>query len=200
MEKKVIRVDQRAINTKHSVRGLRKEGYIPGILYGKKVGSIPISVQEKDLTGLGGAHLVEVVLPGGSYSAVVREVQREPIHRQIRHVDFQQVDLNSLIRAELPVVFSGEAPGTKEGGVLQAGQRVLTVEGYPRDLPEALEADISGLAIGDKLTVADLPEGLPFKVLSDPDTILAVVVTTRTAAVSEDEAAPEEEKAPVAEE
>lgn len=187
MEKKVIKVEQRAINTKHSVRGLRKEGYVPGILYGKKIGSIPISVQEKDLTGLGGAHLVEVVLPGGSYNATVREVQREPILKQIRHVDFQQVDLNSKIRTEILVNLVGEPKGAQDGGVVQAGERSLEVEGFPGDLPDKVEVDISSLAIGDKLTVSSLRSDLPFRILSDPDTILAVMVSTRTAVLPDEE-------------
>lgn len=185
MEKKVIRVDQRTVNTKHSVRNLRKQGIVPGVLYGQKVGSIPISVKEKDLTGLGGAHLVEVLLPGGSYNAIVREVQREPIHRHIRHIDLQQVDLDTKIRTEIPVSLIGEAKGAKEGGVVQAAERRLEVEGYPGDLPEVLEVDISGLEAGGKLTVRDLPQDLPVKILNDPDTILAVVVSARAAVDSE---------------
>lgn len=185
MEKKVIRVDQRAINTKHSVRGLRKEGLVPGILYGRKLGNIPISVQEKDLTGLGGAHLVEVVLPGGSYNAIVREVQREPIHKHIRHVDFQQVDLNSVIKTEIRVSLIGEPRGALEGGVIQSGERSLEVEGFPADIPDMLEVDISGLDIGDKITVSDLSSDLSYKIISDPDTVLAVMVSTRGAVEAE---------------
>jgi len=186
MEKRVIKVDQRVVNTKHSVRKLRQKGYVPGVLYGKKAGNIPISVHEKDLSAIGGAQLFEVVLPGGSYHAVVRELQREPLHKQIRHVDFLQVDLNELIRTQLPVTLVGEARGTKEGGVIQAGERSLEVEGYPAELPETLEVDVSSLGIGDKLTVGDLSQDLSFKVLHDPDTVLAVVVATRTAATEEE--------------
>ena len=181
MEKRVIKVEKRFLNTKHSVKELRKKGFVPGVLYGKKIGSIPISVQETDLGKLGGAHLYEVTLPGGAYPAVIREIQKHPISGELRHVDFQQVELDKKIRTEIPVLAVGVPAGQKNGGVLQLGERTVEIEAFPDDIPDYLEVDVTNLEIGDKYTVADLQKITSFKIIGEMESVIASVVAPRTA-------------------
>lgn len=192
MEKRIIKVDKRILNTKHSVKEIRKQGLVPGILYGRKTGSIPITVAEKDLRKIGGAHLIEITLPGGTYPALLREVQKHPVSGEVRHVDFQQVELDKKIRAEIPVHVSGEPAGVRMGGVLQLGERTVEVEAFPDELPDYLEADVSGLRIGEKLSVGDLQKTTSLRITTDLDSIVAVVVSPR---IEEGDEAEESEEA-----
>lgn len=193
MEKRVIKVDKRVLSTKHSVKGIRQHGYVPGVLYGKSLGSIPVKVWEKDLTSLGGANLIEISLPEAIYPAVVREIQKHPLSGKVSHVDFQQVDLNETIKAEIPVHFTGEPAGVQKGGVLQYGERTIEVEALASDLPESLELDLTPLDVGDKLTAANLKENLKVKIISDPATVLAVITSPRLAEELPAEAEKEED-------
>ena len=161
------------------VRRLRKEGMVPGVLYGK--GSArAILVGERDLrgvlTGPSGLHaIVDVVIEGQTtpHHAVLKDFQRHPIRGTLTHVDFHEVRLDQPIQATVSVQLVGDSPGSKQGGVVQQVSRELRVEALPTSVPEHVEADISGLELGGTVRVADLPaiEGVAF--LDDPETVLA---------------------------
>lgn len=176
---RLIRGHKRAINTKNSVKELRKDGFVPGVLYGKKVGNIPISVKEKDMTRMGGSQVIEISLPQKKYPAVIKEIQTHPITGDVQHVDFQQVDMSKEIRSEVLVHVIGEAIGVKKGGALQYGERRVEVEALPKDLPENFEIDISNMDIGDKFTVQNLQDITQLKITSDMEGILAQIVVNR---------------------
>ena len=161
------------------VRRLRREGMIPGVLYGKGHARA-ILVGERELrtvlTGPSGLHaIVDVVVEGQKtpHHAVLKEYQRHPIRGTLTHVDFHEVRLDRAIQATVSVHFVGESPGAKQGGVVQQVARELRVEALPTAVPEHIEADISELEIGGTVRVADLSaiEGVAF--LDDPETVLA---------------------------
>ena len=161
------------------VRRLRKEGMVPGVLYGKGharailVGERALRVA---LTGPSGLHgIVDVVIDGQTtpHHAVLKDYQRHPIRGTITHVDFHEVRLDRPIQATVNVQFIGESPGAKQGGVVQQVTRELRVEGLPTAIPEHIEADISALELGSTVRIADLEaiEGVAY--LDDPETVLA---------------------------
>ena len=161
------------------VRRLRKEGMVPGVLYGKGharailVGERALRVA---LTGPSGLHgIVDVVIEGQTtpHHAVLKDYQRHPIRGTITHVDFHEVRLDRPIQATVNVQFIGESPGAKQGGVVQQVTRELRVEGLPTAIPEHIEADISALELGSTVRIADLEaiEGVAY--LDDPETVLA---------------------------
>ncbi|HHW39605.1 MAG TPA: 50S ribosomal protein L25/general stress protein Ctc [Syntrophomonadaceae bacterium] len=187
MENITLRAEVRPRGTKGGLRALRNKGMLPAVVYGKEVGNLLVQCSEKELASIIARHsiggtLINLEVVNGSdqgkapYLVMIREVQRDPIKQKLMHVDFYQVSLTEEIETEIPVHLIGEAPGVKEGGVLQHLLREVTVSCLPSKLPERLEADISGLGIGDQLTVGDLelPEGV--KVLDDPDAIIVSVV------------------------
>jgi len=135
---------------------------------------------------------VEVTLPGGSYPALIREVQKHPVNRVVRHVDFQVLELNKPVRTQMPVLLEGTPAGFAHGGILQMGDRTVEIEALPKDIPDVIKADISNLGIGDRYTVADLQKTTPHKIISDLHTVLAVVVAAR--AVPEEKPLAVEEK------
>jgi large subunit ribosomal protein L25 len=161
------------------VRRLRKEGMVPGVLYGKGHAKA-ILVGERDLraalTGPSGLHgIVDVVIEGQKtpHHAVLKDFQRHPIRGTLTHVDFHEVRLDRPIQATVSVQLVGESPGSKQGGVVQQVTREIRVEALPSGIPEHIEADISALEIGATVRIADLEaiEGVAF--LDDPETVLA---------------------------
>jgi large subunit ribosomal protein L25 len=161
------------------VRRLRKEGLVPGVLYGKGHARA-ILVQERELrralTGPSGLHaIVDVVVTGQKtpHHAVLKEYQRHPVRGTLTHVDFHEVRLDQPIQASVGVQFVGESPGAKQGGVVQQVTRELRVEALPTAVPEHIEADISTLEVGGTVRLADLLaiEGVTY--LDDPETVLA---------------------------
>jgi large subunit ribosomal protein L25 len=173
-------VQDRAVLGSAESRRLRKQGLIPGILYGRERPHA-ISIVERDLrnalTGGGGMNAVlDVVIDGGSvHSSVLKEYQLHNVRGKITHVDLQEVRLDQPIHATVTVHLVGEAAGTKEGGVLSQGINEVNVEALPMEVPALLEFDVSELQINDtaRLDQLILPEGVTL--LDDPDTVLAGV-------------------------
>ena len=165
-------------------RRLRKQGFIPGVLYGKSTAKA-IAIGERDLraalTGPSGLHAVlDVVLEGqtATHPSILKEFQRDPVRGYLRHVDLQEVRLDVAIQATVQIHLIGadEAPGVKAGGVLSAPSTSLNVEALPMEVPESIEADVSNMEIGDTLRLEDIPkvEGATF--LDDPhETVIATV-------------------------
>jgi large subunit ribosomal protein L25 len=173
---------------------------VPGILYGSGE-THSISVPERDLrkalTGGAGMHtILDVVLDGGSATpSILKDYQQDPLRGKLVHVDLLEVRLDQAITAAVTIQLVGaeDAPGVREGGALSQIAREVNVEALPMEVPDHIDLDVSGMAMGDALRIADLeaPEGVSF--LDDPETVLATVtVPTR---VEEPEEAAEEELA-----
>jgi len=178
-------------------RRLRKQGYVPGVLYGK-TSAKAIAIAERDLraalTTSSGLHAVlDVVLEGQSsaHPSILKEYQRDPVRGFVRHVDLQEVRLDVAIQAAVNIHLLGseDAPGVKAGGVLSQPVTTINVEALPMEVPESIEADVSTMEIGDTLRLEDIPpvEGATF--LDDPH---ETVIATITAPVAEAEPEPVE--------
>ena len=178
-------------------RRLRKQGFVPGVLYGK-TSARAIAVGERELraalTGPSGLHAVlDVVLEGQSstHPSILKEYQRDPVRGYVRHIDLQEVRLDVAIQSTVQVHLVGAeiAPGVKEGGVLSAPTTALNVEALPMEVPESIDADVSAMEMGDTLRLEDIPklEGVVF--LDDPH---ETVIATVTAPMREIEPEPEE--------
>jgi large subunit ribosomal protein L25 len=168
-------------------RRLRREGFIPGVLYGDGKKPYAICVPERDLrrvlTGAGGLHaILDVVLAGQktTHASILKDYQQDPIRGHISHVDLQEVRLDRPIQASVTVQLVGEPAGVKEGGVLSQVQREINVEALPMEVPEHLDLDVSGMAIGDTLRLADLPASEGVTYLDDPDETVLATVTMPT--------------------
>jgi large subunit ribosomal protein L25 len=187
------------------VKRLRKEGLIPGVLYGKGQARA-IVVGERDLrnalTGPSGLHaILDVVIDDQktAHHAVLKEFQRHPVRGTLTHVDFHEVRLDQPIQASVAIQLVGDSPGAKQGGVVQQVTREIRVEALPTAIPEHIEADMSSLEVGETLRVADLDaiEGVAF--LDDPETVLANCSMPRGIAELEAEEAAEGEEGEAAE-
>ena len=182
-ERVKLQVKERESRGSADARRLRREGFIPGVLYGSGKKPHAICVPERELrrvlTGAGGLHaILDVVLEGQktTHASILKDYQQDPIRGHISHVDLQEVRLDQPIQASVTVQLIGEPVGVKEGGVLSQVQREVNVEALPMEIPEHIDLDVSAMAIGDSLRIADLApiEGVTY--LDDPEeTVLAAV-------------------------
>jgi large subunit ribosomal protein L25 len=192
-------VQNRAILGSAESRRLRRQGLIPGVLYGKDE-PVAISIPERDLrtalTGAGGLNAVlDVVVEGGNtHSSVLKEYQLDKVRGTVTHVDLQEVRLDQPIHATVPLHLTGESAGTKEGGVLNQVLTELNVEALPMEVPASLDFDVSEIHLGESahLSQVALPEGV--KLLDDGDTIfVSVMQPTREVEPEPEEGAEGEE-------
>jgi large subunit ribosomal protein L25 len=173
-------------------RRLRKQGLIPGVLYGRS-DPIPITIGERDLrTALGtsaGSHAVlDVQVDGGAaHSAVLKEFQRDKVRGTIIHVDLQEVRLDQPIQSSVAITLVGDSIGVREGGVLTQITTEVAIEALPLEIPQHLEADVSELGIGDTLRLSQVVVPDTVKVLDDlEETVIASVQLAREEPVEEE--------------
>ena len=178
-EVKLVADVDRAIG-KAAARKIRREGKVPAIVYGLGADPEPVAVPSRDLqhilAGAGGANtLINLDLSGREELVLARQVVRHPVRHTLMHVDFIRVRRDQAVSAEVPIHLVGEAAGVREGGLVEQVTFTLSIEAKPGDLPAAIEVDVSGLNIGDQITVADLP--LPSGVITtqEPGDLVANV-------------------------
>ena len=166
---------------KGGARKARAAGQIPGVVYGHHEDPIPVTVNAREFQLAlrhheGSNAIVNLAVGGGEYTALIREVQYDPLSRDIIHLDFQQISLTETIELNVAVHLTGTAVGVKDGGgVLELITREVEVRCLPTAIPAALEVDVSHLGIGQSVHVRDLQAG-GVTVLTDPDVTLATVV------------------------
>jgi large subunit ribosomal protein L25 len=178
-------------------RRLAAAGEIPAVLYGPGRDTVALSLDRHDFELMmshhgAGSTIVTIALEGEKkpVNAVIREVQHSPVKGTIMHVDFLAIRMDQKLQATVSFHFVGESPGVKAGGVLMHSMRELMVEALPANLPDSLDIDISGLEIGQSITVSDLtaPEGV--EITDDPEGVVCSV-TVPTAEPTEEELAAE---------
>lgn len=163
-------------------RRLRKQGLIPGVLYGRGKQPHAFSVPERELrralTGAHGMHtILDVVLEGQetTYPSILKDHQQDPMRGKLVHIDLQEVRLDQPIQATVTVELVGadNAPGVNEGGALTQVLREINVEALPMEIPERIELHVDAMVIGDTLRLSDLPKQEGVTYLDDPETVLA---------------------------
>jgi len=182
-----LQVRERERRGSADARRLRKEGFIPGVLYGNGKQPYAICIPERELrrvlTGASGLHaILDVVLEGQktTHASILKDYQQDPLRGHISHFDLQEVRLDQPIQASVNVQLIGEPEGVKEGGVLSQVQREINVEALPMEIPERIDLDVSGMAIGDSLRLVDLPEREGVKYLDNPEETVLATVTLPT--------------------
>lgn len=195
----VVAAEPRTETGKNVNRRLRTRGLIPGVLYGAKSESTPVSVSPKEIGSIlrsatGENTLFDLDLGGKRRRVILKEFQVEPIKGRILHADFYEVALDKVLEVKVHVELTGVPVGVKvQGGILDFVTRELDVECLPTDIPEKIVVDVSELELGKHVRVGELKVPDKVKVLTDPGLVIAHVVTPR----AEEEVAPAAEAAPV---
>jgi large subunit ribosomal protein L25 len=199
-----LAAENRSEAGKGAARRLRASGRVPAVLYGHGTKPQHLSVNARQFgqalrTDAGVNVLISLEVGRNQHLALAKEIQRHPVKGNLIHVDFIQVRRGEKVHVQVPVHLVGEAPGAREGGILDQDLYQLNVEAEVTAVPEAVDADVSGLGIGDVLRVADLkaPDGAV--ILDDPEASVVSVVAPTVEAEPEAEEAEEGEAAEGAE-
>lgn len=206
-----LAVAQRDPSGSRAARRLRRDGNVPGVIYGGDQDPVAFQVDARTLRNVlahAGA-VLELQIDGGSGGpVVVKELTRHPVSGETVHVDLLRVRLDQAIQASVTLELLGteDAPGVKEGGILEHVTRELNIEALPTDIPDSLQHDVSEMQINDTLTLESLSAPSGVKLLDDPETVIATLTPPRlqveeepgieeeTELVGEGEAAPSDEE------
>jgi large subunit ribosomal protein L25 len=182
MEEIILDAEQRQEVKKGKVKDLREAGFIPAVVYGHTKESLPIKVSHAEFLKLVHQHRIEGVIISvkikedkkqGVRPCIIKEIQYEPVHGDIMHVDFNEISLTKAIKVNVPVEAKGEAVGVKqEGGSLEHILWEVEVECLPTDIPKKIEVDISALKLKDSIHVKDLIKPANVKILTNPDAVV----------------------------
>ena len=191
MKSITIKGSERESVGKVATKALRNAGAVPCVLYGGNQ-TVHFSADEKAFKSLvytPNAHTVVIDLDGGkTFNAILQDLQVHPVSDKILHIDFFQLFDEKEITMEVPVKITGVSPGVLLGGVLRLNSRKLKVRALPANLPDFIEANISGLEMGNKLYVTEVPAD-NFKLLHPDNTVVAQVRISRAAMKAAQEAA-----------
>ncbi|MBF7082682.1 50S ribosomal protein L25 [Desulfallas sp. Bu1-1] len=172
----------------------RKE-MVPGVVYGKAVGSVPVEVALKplkDVIAKGRSNIIDLTVlgPGAgesrNYKVLVKDMQYDPIKRVLMNIDFHQISMEEPIETTIPVNLTGEV----KDGILQYGIREIRISCLPTEIPDAVTVSLDGLTVGDTVTVKDISVPEKVTVLEDPETVVVTVLAEHKAEETEAEGEP----------
>ena len=177
-----LAVEERPERGSRATRRLRRAGYVPGIVYGAGTEPTAFKVGARDLRLAlqdGSAVIDLSVGSGRARPVIVKDEQRHPVRDDLLHIDLLQVRLDEKIHATVSVELEGtdDAPGVREGGVLEHVTRELNIEALPTDIPERVMVDVSGLEVAGTMALAEVPAPSGVGFLDDPDETVIATIT-----------------------
>jgi large subunit ribosomal protein L25 len=189
---------------KGAARTLRRQALIPAVFYGPEADPVLLSLKSVDLeklikTGAGENVLIDLAIETDkstlSHTAMLKEIQLDPVKQTILHVDLYEISMDKKIQVEVPITLTGTALGvSEEGGILQQVSRTLEISCLPNNIPDAFELDVTDLKIGDSLHVSDLKIPQDIEVLVEEELTVATVVPPTKVEEIEPEVPEEEEE------
>jgi large subunit ribosomal protein L25 len=181
-----LEVEARTPEGSRATRRLRRRGFVPGVVYGGG-DCVPFQVESRTLIHAlhAGSAVLDLQLDGDARPVIVKDQQNHPVRGDILHIDLLQVRLDEKIQTTVAVELVGgeEAPGAKEGGVLEHVSRELNIEALPTDIPEVIQADVSRMEAAATMHLSELtaPSGVVF--LDDPEETIIATITVPTEVV-----------------
>jgi len=180
----------------HKARALRRQGLIPGVIYGHGRKTQPITMSEHDveLAVFHGERLLEIELGGKKENVLIKEVQYDTFGQEVIHVDLARVRLDERVEVTVPIVLRGTPAGVSENGVLQQAANEVTLECLVSKIPEEISLQVTELQVGEARYMRDLPLPEESRLLGDGEAMVCSIVV-----LAEEEAPPEVEAAAAAE-
>src|SRR5437868_183194 len=196
LETNILEAHPREAGTKNDARRVRREGKVPGVVYGAGKDSLSVSVDPRQVLRIlhsetGHNTIFDLTLNGGERTkAMIVDWQYEPIKGKLLHIDVKRIAMDKKLAVMVPILLKGEPAGVKQqGGILEQMLREVEVECLPQDIPSHIDADVSELVFGKVLRVADLPHGEKLKFLTDPNQTVAHVTAVKEEVAPTPEAA-----------
>ncbi len=183
MERFQLEAEAREETGKNIARKIRREGKIPGVVYGRERSPQPLIVDPLKLKGkLDANAIVDLIIKDdegedSTETVMIKDYQKHVIKNELLHVDFHHISMDETITVTIPIETVGKAYGVQEGGVLQQLMREVEIECLPTDIPDKFELDITELDVGDSLQVSDLEIGDEIELVSSLDDVIVTVVT-----------------------
>ncbi|MFH1062585.1 MAG: 50S ribosomal protein L25 [Candidatus Omnitrophota bacterium] len=185
MEKVLLNAKIRTGSGTSAAKKVRALGFVPAIVYAKKENPIQVGVNHKELIKLvhkyGETAIINLKLDNNGaitdYPVIIKEIQIDHIKNNVLHVDFKLINMTEKIRVHVPLVTKGDsdAPGVKEGGILEHVLHEIEIESLPMNLPKQIVVDVSGLKVGESIHVRDLIMDEGVHVISNPDQVAVLV-------------------------
>ncbi|MBQ0140089.1 MAG: 50S ribosomal protein L25/general stress protein Ctc [Kurthia sp.] len=176
----IVHAKTRKAHKRAVLSELREGGFVPAVVYGYKIETTPIAVDERDfektLREDGRNAVMSLEVDGKPVNAVLAEVQKDPVKGNLIHLDFLAVNMNKKIELDVPILIVGDSVGVREGGSLQMPNREVKLNVEPSKIPELIEVDITTLGIGDSISVADIREQVEFEIIQEDDFVIASVL------------------------
>jgi large subunit ribosomal protein L25 len=194
MQIEQLAAEKREPHGTRSARRLRKEGKLPGIVYGHGQTPEPVTIPVRELNTLleHGAHLVELKVNGSAQQCLIKDVQFDHLGIMPVHVDFARVDLHERVKVRVPFEFRGTPVGVQEGGLLDHDMVDMEIECLVTEIPESIRVNVANLKLGQALHVRELELPESVKAMASPE---AIVASVRAKAAEVEAAAPTEEAA-----
>ena len=199
MERHSIEAELRTETGKGAARKIRRDGLIPGVVYGRGNEPRSIKVDPLDIEKLLHSNAIfDLTFVGedgeeDESTVIIKDYQKDVIKEDLLHVDFQFISMDEKITVSVPMKLEGEAEGVRDGGVLQQLLRQIEIDALPAEIPEEITLDISELEVGESLSVSDLELPESVDLVTDKDEVIVTVVTP-TELVEEEEEEEEEEE------
>ena len=198
-----IKANIRKTTGKGSARVLRRDGWIPAILYGAGKDPVMLSVEKLEFEAITRNQstanvLLNLSIKNGKttkQTVMIKEMQVHPVSLDYLHLDFYEVAMDQKIRVDVPVVTVGQSVGVELGGILQIVRREIEVLCLPLNIPESFEVEITNLDVGDSLHVSDLPLGDGVEIVPDANLTVVTVVMPKMEIEPEEEVEEGEEEA-----
>ncbi len=198
----VLSVEVRERTGTGGARETRRNGFVPGVLYGGDKGPVSIALKNNEVikainSGKFLAQMITIDHKGEKQSVLTRDVHFHPVRDEPVHIDFQRVDESTIITVEVTVHFHNDekSPGLKRGGVLNVVRHAVEVNVPAGSIPDQIDVDLSGYDIGDSIHISavTLPEGVT-PAITDRDFTIATIQNSRAARATEDEEGAEGEE------
>lgn len=186
-----LAVEKREVRPRSLRNKLRHEGKVPAIINGYQVESTPVAVSaaelEKILRDHGANTVITMDVDGKKVNTLIKETQADTFTRNLTHVEFLSVNMSEETEVEAEILLVGESVGAKSGGVVAQNLYSVVVSATPDKLPERIEVDITDLAIGDALTVADLPKVDDYTIVTDGEEQIVAIMEPQAEEVADEE-------------
>ena len=185
-ESTILEAQARTPGSKNDARRVRREGKVPGVLYGAGKQALPVSLDPRQISRIlrsasGHNTIFELALGGSERTqAMIVDWQYEPIKGALLHIDLKRIAMDQKLRVRVPIMLKGEPEGVKtQGGILEPVTREVEIECLPGDIPSSIEADVRHLVFGKVLRVSDLPHDPKWKYLSDANLPVAHITSVK---------------------
>lgn len=186
----ILNSNSREKSTAHEARKIRRNGKVPGILYGKHITNMLFEIGELELTkelSKNGEHgIVNIKIDGKDHMALIKEIQKDPVNRKFIHIDLEELSNDTVVVTDVPLVFIGDDVIARNGAILQKEKNKVKVQCTGANLPKSINVDVSNLSFGDTYRIANIEFSKEITFMEDPNTVIAAITDANTDTIVND--------------